>query len=322
MSMLRLLVACAVLDAACGVTPAQQQQQQLAIQQQQAAAEADAAKEREARAQKSLTDSLTDALAMLKHGSARAKESAAAGIANLAVETTISQPYHPVTFRNACVRAGLLEELVRLLLAGPEDSTEQGKFYALAALEAIATDDPSTELDNGHALATCQAGAVPPVVRLLSSANPQVQVGAAGCVAVLAENPQCQTMLLKEGAVQPLLMLGTYGSDAAKLKAVAALDLLALNNPAAHTAIVAAGGKRLLEGLQRFGGTEMKEATSELLEGVKSPDKLKIAADTASHARQAHQARLKHSKVLNSAFGMQHGVQRAQAPQRVEHDEP
>merc|ERR1719399_1365813 len=102
---------------------------------------------------------------MLKHGSSRAKESAAAGIAHMAVETTISQPFHPVTFRNACVRAGL----VKVLKGAPEDSTPQGQAHALAALEAIATDDPSTELDNGHALAACDAGAVPPTVRLLSS---------------------------------------------------------------------------------------------------------------------------------------------------------
>lgn len=36
---------------------------------------------------------------MLKHGSARAKESAAAGIAQMARETTISQPFHPVNLR-------------------------------------------------------------------------------------------------------------------------------------------------------------------------------------------------------------------------------
>lgn len=48
-------------------------------------------------AQKALTDSLTDALAMMRHGSARAKEQAARSIAQLAIETTISQPFHPVT---------------------------------------------------------------------------------------------------------------------------------------------------------------------------------------------------------------------------------
>ena len=94
---------------------------------------------------------------------------------------------------------------------------------------------------------------------------------------------------------------------------MAALDLLALNNPAAHTAIGAAGGRRLLEGLAKHGGSGLREATSELLRGVASPDTLTVAVDTASHAKQAHSARLRHSKVLHSAFGMQ----RAVAPQQA-----
>ena len=181
------------------------------------------------------------------------------------------------------MRAGLLDELVSLL------ATENGgAVHALSALEAIATDDPDTELDNGHALETCKAGAVLPTVRLLASTNEQLQVGAAGLAAVLAENPECQTQLLKAGAVKSLINLGalrcslsltrqhppqpatssarracsvvagTYGNDGAKLRCVAALDLLALNNPAALEAISAAGGKQLLKGLQRFGGDMMR----------------------------------------------------------------
>ncbi len=62
-------------------------------------------------AQKALADTLHDAMAMLRHGSASAKENAAEQIAELAVETTISQPFHPVTFRNAAVKAGIVYEL-------------------------------------------------------------------------------------------------------------------------------------------------------------------------------------------------------------------
>jgi len=216
-----------------------------------------------------------------------------------------------VTFRNACVRAGILEELVRLFTDSAEKSTPLSKFHALRALEAIATDDPSTELDNGHALAACEAGAVPPVVELLSNKEVNLQLGAASCTAVLAENPQCQTMLLRHGAIKPLLTIATYGSDGAKLKALAALDLLSLNNPAAHAAISEAGGVKLLQGLQRFGGSLLQEATGELLQGLASPESMTVAVDTASHARQAHQARLKHSKVWPGRAP----VSRAQAPQ-------
>lgn len=110
----------------------------------------------------------------------------------------------------------------------------------------------------------------------------------------------------------PAPSAGTYGNDAAKLRSVAALDLLALNNPAALTAITQADGKPFLQGLQRHGGEQLREATGQLLRGVSSPDTLTVAVDTASHARQAHETRLKHSKVWQSAVGG--GVQRARAP--------
>ena len=111
--------------------------------------------DREAQAQKALADSLTDAMAMLEHGSEAAKEQAAGMIASLAVETTISQPYHPLTFRNACVRAGVVNQLSKLL--GTADSSVRAQGLTLAALEAIATDDPTTDVDNGHALVVCQS---------------------------------------------------------------------------------------------------------------------------------------------------------------------
>ena len=132
--------------------------------------------EQEARAQQALADSLTDAMAMMEHGSDSAKESAALGIAQMAVETTISQPFHPVTFRNACVKAGVIERLIKLLdpVSG---STPAAQNHALNALEAIATDDPTTDLDNGHAQRICSLGACPHVVRLLSSQQEWMQAG-------------------------------------------------------------------------------------------------------------------------------------------------
>lgn len=305
----RLLLTCLASALACGAA--------LTAEQEEAAANAKAEEENEAHAQKALTDALTDALAMLKHGSASAKASAAASIANLAIETTISQPFHPITFRNACVRAGIVDELVKLLAGGEK---VPGVAATLAALEAIATDDPSTELDNGHALEVCKAGAVAPVVALLRSTDEALQVGAAGCVAVLAENPQCQTALLDDGAIEPLVLIGTYGGDSAKLRAVSALDLLALNNPEALERIGAAGGVKLLDGLKRYGGGVFGEATSELRRGMEAPPEARtVAVDAKAHARQAHSARLRHSKVWSAAAGGNRGaIRRAVAPAGAE----
>ena len=47
--------------------------------------------------------------------------------------------------------------------------------------------------------------------------------------------------------------LGTYGNDVAKAYAVAALDLLRLNNAQAYKHIVDKGGMQMLEGLKQYG---------------------------------------------------------------------
>ena len=52
----------------------------------------------------------------------------------MAIATTITQPYHPVTFRNAAVKAGIVDELVALL--SEPTSTPRAQMNALAALEA------------------------------------------------------------------------------------------------------------------------------------------------------------------------------------------
>ena len=98
------------------------------------AAAQSAEEEHEARAQQALADSLTDANAMMEHGSDSAKESAAQGVAQMAVETTISQPYHPTTFRNACVKAGTVERLISLIDPA-SGATTNAQRHALSALE-------------------------------------------------------------------------------------------------------------------------------------------------------------------------------------------
>ena len=55
-----------------------------------------------------------------------------------------------------------------------------------------------------------------------------------------------------------------------------------------------------------------QEATSGLRQVVDKPDTVTIAVDTAAHARQAHDARVRHSKVWQGATA----VRRAHAPPR------
>jgi hypothetical protein len=58
---------------------------------------------------------------------------------------------------------------------------------------------------------------------------------------------------VKARAIDPLILLGTYGNDVAKAYAVAALDLLRLNNAQAYKHIVDKGGMQMLEGLKQYG---------------------------------------------------------------------
>ena len=64
---------------------------------------------------------------------------------------------------------------------------------------------------------------------------------------------RCQKDLVKARAIDPLILLGTYGNDVAKAYAVAALDLLRLNNAQAYKHILDKGGMQMLEGLKQYG---------------------------------------------------------------------
>jgi hypothetical protein len=312
-----------------------------------------AEEEHEARAQQALADSLTDANAMMEHGSDSAKESAAQGVAQMAVETTISQPYHPTTFRNACVKAGTVERLISLIDPASGATTNAQK-YALSALEVLpphhlpsstacthaahpsthhpptthAAHPPTTRppvhpphhplthppnLSAGHRdgrphdrpgqrsraqdlrdgrvpadrsaalLARGMAAGLGSALRGYPCRGPQVSSGggsnpkpgphsklgelqpeakphppspslALGPILTRAPSlSRCQKDLVKARAIDPLILLGTYGNDVAKAYAVAALDLLRLNNAQAYKHIVDKGGMQMLEGLKQYG---------------------------------------------------------------------
>jgi len=144
----------------------------------------------------------------------------------------------PVAFRRACVELGLVTQLVQLLARANEPSLQPARRSALAALAAIATDDPTSDVDNDHALAVCSAGVVPYVVDALSAPDREVQLSGAGCMAVLAEEPRCTKLLLNEGAVPHLLSLASYGpSHGVRATALAAIEQLSHDPDARETLI-------------------------------------------------------------------------------------
>jgi len=101
------------------------------------------------------------------------------------------------------------------------------------------------------------------------------------------------------------VQLATFGIDVAKLAALAALQQLALNNPTSQERITTAGGLQLLHGIQDFGFSELRGLAGDVVQGLEAgPDKARVAVDVKSHARMAHEARLKHSKIWSRSVGL------------------
>jgi hypothetical protein len=119
-----------------------------------------------------LADALTDIMAVLQQGSDLSREDAVAHLIQLSVETAETGREQATMFRSAVVAGGALPELVAML--GEADPGRQA--LAAAAVHALAVDDPTTDDDYFHSLAICEAGAVAPLVGLLSVNAEDVQV--------------------------------------------------------------------------------------------------------------------------------------------------
>eukprot|EP00967_Tisochrysis_lutea_P157284 scaffold318836_cov33-Tisochrysis_lutea.AAC.2 len=179
-----------------------------------------------------MSDALTDIMAALQHGSEAARNHAVERLVQLSVATAEAGREQARMFRSAVVVGGALPEIVAMLQSA--DPARQA--LAASAVYTLAIDDPSTDADNFHSLDICQSGAVAPLVSLLSVDIEDVQAIAIRALAQLAENPTCQQMIAAAGALAPLVKITTYGGDMPRLWAMAALDVLSVNNPLVHQA--------------------------------------------------------------------------------------
>lgn len=193
--------------------------------------------------QHKLAKFLSERVAILHANEPFALRAALSEIALMAVESTITTAdrsswlsgVHPVAFRKACVtgsarsangKGSVVEALAELVKGS---TSEADTALALQALEAIALDDPTTDVDNDHALAICATSVVPSIIRLLSSPVDVIATRAAAATAALVENALASRMFLGAGAVTPLLTLARAGSDLARRHALAALRMLAID---------------------------------------------------------------------------------------------
>lgn len=260
--------------------------------------------------QQQLRDYIQKSLGILSSGEPLAVRAALSELSLLALESTITDSgrsswlsaVHPIAFRKACISnaarsakgsGSVVEAVARLV----DDGEEETAMLALQCLEAIATDDPSTDADNHHALAICSTHVIPSIVRLLRSPSEAVRTRAAGVTAALVENAHCAKMFVGGGAVLPLLALGSYGSDACRQHAFRSLRMLALDRDA-REAIVRGGGKELVEGLARHGSQDVRVAAAEFAEVLEA--RVAVSVDASGHARAARATRVAQSKLWSS----------------------
>jgi len=235
--------------------------------------------QREAMAQQMLNDMLRDVGAMLDHGSATAKEAAIARLLQMAVQTSSGSMFHPTTFRNAAIRSGVVPKIIVLM----RDGSDHAKYLGAGALQALALDDPTTTLDNGHQAAICQMGAVPVLVAMLkqgaagrAAARSEgvyefLQTSAASALGTLAEAEQCRRSIVQAGAVEPLVAIAMFGSDQTKLAAIGALDMLQFNAADVKAQVSSAGANSLLKGLTQYGSDVLRESAADVLAGLNAP---------------------------------------------------
>ena len=269
--------------------------------------------------QQKLRDLLAEKLAILRGRNLPAVHAALDEISMLALESTIAgdgrsswlSGVHPVAFRRACVanaaRSGggsgsVVEALCALLGAERRPSVDvETQALALQALEAIALDDPTTDVDNDHQLAIAATGVLPRVVELLGSPTARLPTRAAALTAALAENAQCAKMLLGAGCIAPLLAIARHGGDAARRHALGALRVLSLDRDARERIVAAGGTDSLLRGLATRGPAELRAVAAEFAETLDGAARRQaVAIDARAHARQARATRIGQSKLRQS----------------------
>ena len=154
-------------------------------------------------------------------------------------------------------------------LRSPEASDREKK-EAVCALANLALRNDQ----NNAAIAA--AGAIPPLVALVTSRSDASKLEAARALRNLARNDQNTAAIAAAGGIPPLVALVTSGSDSAKLEAAGALRNLA-GNDQNQAAIAAAGGIPPLVALVTSGSDAAKEKAAGALGNLAANDQNEAA---------------------------------------------
>ena len=179
---------------------------------------------------------LVPLLAMLEGSSSKAKENSVSAITHLAHKSKKIQ--------SALTKEGGIPLIARVLVAVSASGNAK-ELMAAAHLCSLVAQAISqlTEGNTENQRRMAEAGAIPPLVSMVGSPNPQMQANAAAAIASLvASNIDNQTAVARTGAIAPLCTLAREGTPEVKEQSAAALWALAEGNVANKATIAKLGG--------------------------------------------------------------------------------
>ena len=221
-------------------------------QEQAAAALANLARESEDN-RKSIVDAngIVPLLDILESASPKAKENAVAAIKELCRNSKNNQ--------FLIAKSGGIARLVGVLSGFSANTMKESTLVQLCTLAASAIKEMAKD-NRSNQDAITEAGAIPPLVAMLTSPAAQMQANAAGALANLAHHhSDNQGAIARTGAVAPLCSLMKEGSDETKDESAWAIWSLATNHSGNKDTIAKLGGIDPLLGLLVTGTTERSQ---------------------------------------------------------------
>lgn len=192
-------------------------------------------------------------LALLDSQSNKAKENAVSALTELCMKSK-SQAANQAAIANDGGIPKLVNVMQPFMTSNKDAAIIHLCTLAASAIKQLAKDNR----ENQDALA--EAGAIPPLVAMLSSVAPQLQANSAGALANLARNHRDnQLAIAKTGAISPLCGVLREGSEEAKDRAASAIWSLATDNGPNKETIAKLGAIDPLLGLVHMGTTERSQ---------------------------------------------------------------
>ena len=243
---------------------------------------------------------------MLGSISAALQEQSARAIRGLVFSEQTKSITH---FRDSVLAAGTIPRLVQILLQPGSEEAEHMAVEVLLVLswDVVAGPEASVQLTCSR---MAEAGAIPPLVKLLTSKNTKTKEAALRVVAALSRSACCCLSMLAMRAIPRLVQLLEDASERNQVHAMLALSNIAWQNEDILSEVIAAGAISPLVRISMFASKASVQAhaarTLAFFGGEGLENRRKIAA-----AKALHLSALEHRLNSNSATERE---QRAQQP--------